>query len=105
MFKFLKNIVNNPSITASEAQQKVKKENCILLDVREGFERKMNSIAGSLHIPVGQLKSRLNELELHKEKEIIVYCATGSRSTMATAVLNSNGFNSINLLGGIGAYK
>jgi len=105
MFNFIKNMMNNPSITGPEARQKVKQHNCILLDVREGYERKMNSISGSLHIPVGQLKSRITELNSHKEKEIIVYCATGSRSSMANAVLNSNGFNSLNLLGGIGAYK
>lgn len=105
MIKFLKNIIKNPSITGAEAQQKGKHPNCILLDVREKSERKINNIKGSLHIPVGEIKKRLPELTQYKDFEIIVYCASGARSTMASAILNSNGFNALNLLGGIGAYK
>jgi len=105
MFNFFKNIIKNPSISGSEARQKVKHSKSILLDVREGSERDASNIDGSIHIPVGQIKKRISELKQYKDYEIIVYCASGARSLMASVILNSNGFNALNLLGGIGAYK
>ena len=77
MLKFIKNILFPPLITGDKAVEKAKNENCKLLDVREPNERKINHIKGSLHIPVGEIKSRLKELEKYKNQEIIVYCASG----------------------------
>ena len=105
MLNFFKNIIKNPSITGPEALQKVKSGKSVLLDVREENEWKLNSIKGSLHIPVGEVKKRLFELKQYEDLEIIVFCVSGARSSMASAILNSNGFNALNLLGGIGAYQ
>jgi rhodanese-related sulfurtransferase len=104
VLKFIKNILFTPSITGEKAVEKVKNDNCKLLDVREPNERKINHIKGSLHIPVGEIKTRLQELEKYRNQEIIVYCASGIRSGMASRTLNSNGFNSFNLKGGINSY-
>ena len=47
MLKFLKNIIKNPSITGSEARQKEKHPNYILLDIREKSEWNINNIKDS----------------------------------------------------------
>ncbi len=104
MLKYIKKLLFLPSITGKKAIEKVNDKSCKLLDVRGINERKNNYIEGSLHIPVGELKVRLNELVKYENQGIIVYCASGIRSRMATRILISNGFNSFNLKGGINSY-
>ncbi|NTV45197.1 MAG: rhodanese-like domain-containing protein [Chlorobiales bacterium] len=90
-----------PAITAAELKERMKKNRPVLLDVREPYEYAQKNIPGSLQIPIGQLGKRLNELEKYKEKEIVVYCRSGSRSSYACTMLCKQGFNAINLSGGM----
>ncbi|MFO7695209.1 MAG: molybdopterin-synthase adenylyltransferase MoeB [Vicinamibacterales bacterium] len=71
-----------------------------LLDVREAVERRIAQLEGGVLIPLGELVSRLPELE--PDLEIVVYCHHGIRSAKATAYLRHNGFPyARNLRGGI----
>jgi rhodanese-related sulfurtransferase len=72
-------------------------EETMLLDVRESAERERGAIPGSVHIPLGQLRARLNELP--RDKEIIVHCQTGQRSYFACRILTQRGFRARNLAG------
>lgn len=76
----------------------------VLLDVRSARERQERCIEGSLFIPLRELSQRLSELEPHREKEIVCYCAVGSRSQMAASILKQNGFRAANMIGGITAW-
>jgi rhodanese-related sulfurtransferase len=87
--------------SATEVRNKLKKENILLLDVRTDMERRSQSIKGSLHIPSGQLRSRIGELEKYKNKEIVCYCRSGNRSLNSASLLKKHGFNSANMKGGI----
>lgn len=91
--------------SVQEVKEKSKNPNVLLLDVRTDTERKQGSIKGSIHIPVGQLKSKVENLNKHKNKEIICYCRTGSRSVTAASILYKAGFNSANMRGGITAWN
>ena len=105
MFNFLKNLFTpKPSVNGQEAYDRVTGKKAILLDVRESVERRGNHIKDSLHIPLTHVKSRMKELNQYKNKEIIVYCASGIRSSLASSVLIQNGFNAFNLSGGISGY-
>ncbi|RKY94618.1 MAG: rhodanese-like domain-containing protein [Ignavibacteriae bacterium] len=85
-----------------DASQKLKRENnTVLLDVRTSLERKKKSIKGSFHIPLQEINSRASELKKFKDKEIICYCRTGSRSLSAASKLKKHGFSVANLKGGI----
>jgi len=85
-----------------DASQKLKRENnAVLLDVRTSLERKKESIKGSFHIPLQEINSRTSELKKFKDKEIICYCRTGSRSLTAASKLKKHGFSVANLKGGI----
>ena len=76
----------------------------IILDVTEEIERITFSINNSYHIPLGQLRGRINEL--NKNKKIIVYCAIGVRSYNAARILMQNGFENVfTLSGGSSFYK
>lgn len=72
-----------------------------LLDVREQFEYDMVNMDAKL-IPLGELESRLDELEAWKDQEVIIHCRSGARSAEACRILMRHGFkNPINLQGGI----
>lgn len=75
-----------------------------ILDVREDVERMVYAIPNSYHIPLGQLRNRLTELD--PNKQIIVYCAVGVRSYNAARILMQNGFSKVSTLsGGTTFYK
>ena len=85
-----------------DASQKLKKgNNTVLLDVRTSLERKKSSIKGSFHIPLPEINSKASELKKFKDKEIICFCRTGSRSLSAAAKLKKHGFTVANLKGGM----
>jgi rhodanese-related sulfurtransferase len=76
----------------------------ILLDVRQPWEHNLVALEGSILIPLGELKSRAEELP--EETPIIVYCHHGVRSLTACAILSSLGFRDlVNLAGGIDRYS
>lgn len=79
------------------------KHNGILVDVRESIEHEAGSIEGSKLIPLGELRSRLNELP--KDKTIYVYCQVGIRGYNASRILMQNGYNVKNLDGGFVTYQ
>jgi len=77
------------------------KSDYVLVDVREKHEFDYFNIGG-LHIPLGDLENRLEELD--KEKSIVAICQIGQRSMVACTILKKNNFKSVyNLEGGIAA--
>ncbi|MBV05175.1 MAG: molybdopterin-synthase adenylyltransferase MoeB [Vicinamibacterales bacterium] len=75
----------------------------LLLDVREPQEHQICAIPGSTLIPLGDLPSRLVELE--GGREIVVHCKSGVRSAKAVKLLQEAGFvDAANLKGGILAW-
>lgn len=69
----------------------------VLLDVREPMELRDGVIPGSVHISLGELRARMDELP--KDKEIVVYCRSGQRSYYACRTLSQNGYRTRNLSG------
>ncbi len=89
----------NMEVTVEESLEMKTKNDVVFLDVREGWERDICAINGDVHIPMGQLMSKHNELP--KEKTIIIYCHTGNRSLHAAQFLKQHGFNAVSMKGGI----
>jgi NADPH-dependent 2,4-dienoyl-CoA reductase/sulfur reductase-like enzyme/rhodanese-related sulfurtransferase len=69
----------------------------VLLDVRRPDERARGAIPGSFHIPLDELRSRMDELP--RDRDIVVYCQTGQRSYIAARMLGQHGFRARNLTG------
>ena len=90
-----------PNIISKDAINFLNNKNYFFLDVRTNTEHQIISIPNTKVIPISELSSRLAELEVFKEKEFIVYCRSGNRSKKGTKILNNNGFNARNLIGGI----
>jgi NADPH-dependent 2,4-dienoyl-CoA reductase/sulfur reductase-like enzyme/rhodanese-related sulfurtransferase len=75
----------------------------LLLDVRRPDERAKGFIPGSVHIPLDQVRARMNELP--RDREIIVHCQSGQRSYFACRILTQNGFRARNLSGSFRTWK
>lgn len=75
-----------------------------LVDVREPLEVANGTIPGSINIPLGELDSRLQELD--PSRPVVLLCRSRGRSTQAARFLTANGFAEVvNLSGGMLAYK
>ncbi|MEG2786749.1 MAG: CoA-disulfide reductase [Romboutsia sp.] len=75
----------------------------IVLDVRDEYELATGSIEGSINIPLGNLRNRLNELP--KDKKIYVTCQVGLRGYIACRILAQHGFECFNIDGGYKTYS
>jgi rhodanese-related sulfurtransferase len=82
------------------AVQLMNHEAPLILDVRENDEFKAGYIQGAVHIPVGELDGRINELAEWREKPVLIYCRAGQRSATAAAILKRQGFSQLSKLDG-----
>jgi rhodanese-related sulfurtransferase len=77
-----------------------------LLDVREHWEHEHCRLPNSALIPLGELQSRIDEVDAPKEAKVIVYCHHGIRSLSGAAILEMHGFReAYSLAGGIDAWS
>ena len=75
----------------------------ILIDVRAPGERQQKRIAGSIGIPLTQLRNRVSELP--PDRPLLVYCAGGYRSSIAASLLQRQGRSDVSeIAGGIAAW-
>ena len=93
-----------PTVTAEELKARLDANDPpFLLDVREPNEWEINRLPGAHLIPLGELPERVTEVA--QAKDVVVYCLSGGRSSDATELLLSLGFNNVrNLEGGIRAW-
>jgi len=76
----------------------------VLLDVREAWELAIARVDDAVHIPMGEIPTRLGELET--EREIVVLCRSGGRSAQVVRYLEQQGYPRVwNLAGGILAWS
>lgn len=94
---------NVPSIDPGSAADRTKRENAIIIDVREQSEWDAGHIPDAIHIPLGELTERTGELPA--DRPIIAACRSGARSAQATTLLNERGFDTSNLEGGTIAWQ
>ena len=95
-----------PSVTTLEATQLINRQDALVLDVREQAEFAQSHILNARWLPLSQLEARAGEIEKFKDKPLIVYCASGNRSSTAVSVLTKRGFSKVvNLAGGFVAWQ
>jgi rhodanese-related sulfurtransferase len=78
------------------------KDGVCYLDVREPYEWDSGHIEGSLHVPIGDIQSRFEELD--KDTPIVVVCQVGQRSALVSEFLVAKGYDAQNLEGGLDAW-
>ena len=93
---------NYRELSAEEAWNLIQDNPPFLLDVRTSNEFSRGYIKNADLIPLQEIQMRTNELEQYKNQPILIYCATGNRSTTASKILLDKGFkNVMNLRMGI----
>ncbi|WP_315080481.1 rhodanese-like domain-containing protein [uncultured Clostridium sp.] len=100
MFGFLKR-ENGKVINVNDIDALIGKVE--LIDIREDYEYKNGSIKSAKNIPMGMLLNEPNKY-LNKDKEYYIMCQSGGRSTRTCSSLRKQGYDVINVSGGIGSY-
>ena len=100
---------DNASITQispKESAGLVANEFAVIIDVRTVGEWQNKHIEGAIFIPINELKGRMSELKQYQDKQLIMQCAVGGRSSKAVKLLQQAGFsNAVNMNGGIVAWE
>lgn len=86
---------NYVEATARQAAEFIASAHPLVLDVRTPAEFKRGHLKDARLIPVQELQKRVGELAAYKHKDILIYCATGNRSTVASKILIDQGFTRI----------
>jgi molybdopterin/thiamine biosynthesis adenylyltransferase/rhodanese-related sulfurtransferase len=77
-----------------------------VLDVRERDEYEQGFIPGAIHIPRGNLETRIERNVVDRSTPIIIYCATGTRSVYAAKTLDELGYTDVvSMSGGFASWK
>ncbi|QGN58603.1 rhodanese-like domain-containing protein [Nostocoides sp. HKS02] len=92
--------MNVPQVSVTEVP-----DDAVVLDVREQDEWDAGHAPGAIHIPLGELPARLDELPDTDASTLAVACRGGGRSSRAVAWLTQQGFDVANLDGGMKAWQ
>lgn len=81
-------------------------QGALLLDVREESEYAALHAPQAKLMPLGDVSSRLKEIDAYKDKPVVVVCRSGRRSAKAIAILKEAGFTQVsNVQGGMIAWE
>ncbi|GGG14298.1 rhodanese-like domain-containing protein [Pontibacter amylolyticus] len=101
------------NLTPDQVEEEISRGNATVIDIRESEELQQNGkIAGSVHAPRGMLEFYADSSlpyhrpEFDKSKRLILHCASGGRSALATATLKQLGYDNVaHMDGGFKAWK
>jgi len=87
-------------VLANEAVQLINHKNALVVDVRTEKEYQEGHVMNALHIPLGMLDDRIQELQAYKNHAVVMVCRTGARSGQAATKLKKQGFTNVHNIGG-----
>ncbi len=91
-------------ISLDEFKTYIGKENVQIVDVRGATEYEAGHVEGADHVFVGTLPDNLDKIS--KEKQVVIHCQAGDRSSVAYSILAKNGFKNVkNFLGGFAQFS
>ncbi len=82
-------------LSAAQSQQKRDSEDIQIVDVRTLEEYIRGHLAGSISLPLDQLQLHADQILKDKNRPVLVYCLSGSRSLVAAQILESLGYQKI----------
>ena len=78
----------------------INKEDAVVVDIRDSKDYKQGHIAGAINIPYANMDSRINELEAHKDKPVVLVCKMGQHAGAVGRKLRAQGFEDVRRLSG-----
>ena len=94
----LKRILGGGKVASSIVKQKLE-SGAIIVDVRTPDEFRDGAYPGAKNIPLSELGRRLDEIP--KDKPVILYCASGARSSSAARAMKQAGYADVINAGGL----
>jgi adenylyltransferase/sulfurtransferase len=93
-------------VDAVRARELIESGDPVIVDVREQDEWDEGHIAGAIHVPRGNLESRIEAAAPDRERQVLVYCSAGNRSAFAAKTLQELGYDDpVSLAGGFTDWK
>ncbi len=89
------------SVSTAQATAMINRENALVVDIRDKKDFSVGHVANAMNIPYANLAKRMNELDIHKQRPIILVCKTGTTVSVAGKMLREKGFNALRLNGGM----
>lgn len=94
------------ALKPDEVARAAEREKVTLVDVREGDEWRRGHLPNAVHVPRGYLEMQAESKVPDKDSPIIVYCAGGNRSALATETLKQMGYSNVrHMSGGFTAWR
>jgi rhodanese-related sulfurtransferase len=94
------------SLSPQQSTHLINSEAAVVLDIRKQEEFERGHIPNAINIPASQIKTRLSELDKHKDKPVIVACNLGHTAGPICGDLRKAGFKSVHRLkGGIAEWQ
>lgn len=91
-------------ISATDLEQKLNKEEVVLIDVRKNSEFDSEHVIGAINVPLNQINEHLAVFP--KDKPFVVHCAGGYRSMIAASILKARGWDDfVDVRGGMSEIK
>jgi rhodanese-related sulfurtransferase len=89
----------DPDYTPRQVAALLEQGEIQLIDVREPHEHEAGRIAGDRHVELAELAGHVETIE--RDKPVVFYCRSGSRSALASEAFRGAGFDAHNMLGGL----
>jgi rhodanese-related sulfurtransferase len=80
----------------------VREDGAQLIDVREPYEHEAGRITGDVHIELERLTLEAGSID--RDRPVVFYCRSGSRSSLAAQAFGASGYSAHNLTGGLKAW-
>ena len=89
-------------LTPRQVAELIGDDGAQLVDVREPYEHEAGRIAGDVHIELERLTAEVDSID--RERPVVFYCRSGSRSALAAQAFGASGYSTHNLTGGLQAW-
>ncbi|MCR9260012.1 MAG: rhodanese-like domain-containing protein [Pseudomonadaceae bacterium] len=94
------------AVSAQELVQLVNNQGAVVVDLRDKAEFEAGHIVDAINIPFAAIETRMDELNPHKDKPIVLACKMGQHSGSAGTQLRKAGFEQVSRLrGGIADWR
>lgn len=89
-----------PQVSPAQLSLLMNNENAMVLDVRADKEFRKGHIVGAMNMPYAQLNDRIDQLDKHKERPLVLVCKMGTTTGSVAKRLRARGFEKVYRLNG-----
>ncbi|HCH24115.1 MAG TPA: rhodanese-like domain-containing protein [Oceanospirillaceae bacterium] len=84
-----------PSVTPQQATVMGNNDDTLMLDIRSAADYKTGRVLNSKNIPFAELSKRMDDLQKHRDKPVVLICKTGQTAGSAANILRKDGYTKV----------